>query len=57
MLTVNSELGVPESTVNKLTTIISFASLAYGKMMKVAVLFYLHDVLYDMTFCSLLKGT
>jgi hypothetical protein len=27
------------------------------KMMKVAALFYLHDVLYDMTICSLLKGT
>jgi hypothetical protein len=25
--------------------------------MKVAALFYLHDVVYDLTFCSLLKGT
>jgi hypothetical protein len=36
--------------------IISFVCLAYGKMMKVAALFYLHDVVYDMTFCYLLKG-
>jgi hypothetical protein len=41
----------------ELTTMISFVCLAYGKMMKVAALFYLHDVLYDMAFCSLLKGT
>jgi hypothetical protein len=26
---------------------ISFVCLAYGKMMKVAALFYLHDVVYD----------
>jgi hypothetical protein len=37
--------------------IISFVCLAYGKMMEVATLFYLHDVVYDLTFCSLLKGT
>jgi hypothetical protein len=37
--------------------IISFVCLAYGKMMKVTALFYLHDVLYDMTICSILKGT
>jgi hypothetical protein len=36
---------------------ISFVCLAYGKMMKVVALLYLHDVLYDMTFWSLLKGT
>jgi hypothetical protein len=36
---------------------ISFVCLDYGKMMKVAALFYSHDVVYDMTFCSLLKGT
>jgi hypothetical protein len=41
----------------KLTTMLSFVCLAYGKVMKVAALFYLHDVLYDMIFCSLLKGT
>jgi hypothetical protein len=35
---------------------ISFVCLAYGKMMKVAALFYLHDVVYGLTFCSLLKG-
>jgi hypothetical protein len=29
---------------------ISFVCLAYGKVMKIASLFYLHDVLYDMTF-------
>jgi hypothetical protein len=35
----------------------SFVCLAYGKMLKVAALLYLHVVLYDMTFCSQLKGT
>jgi hypothetical protein len=34
---------------------ISFVCLAYGKVIKVAALFYLHDVLYDMTICSLSK--
>jgi hypothetical protein len=37
--------------------ITSFVCVVCGKMMKVAALFYLHDVLYDMTFCSILKGT
>jgi hypothetical protein len=36
---------------------LSFVCLAYEKMMKVAALFYLHDVVYDLTFRSLLKGT
>jgi hypothetical protein len=36
---------------------ILFVCLDYGKMMKVAALFYLHDVLYNMTICSLLNRT
>ena len=31
-------------------------ALAYGKMMKVAALFYLRYVVYDLTICSQLNG-
>ena len=32
---------------------ISVIYFAYGKVMKVAAMFYLHDVIYDLTICSL----
>jgi len=35
---------------------ISFLCFAYGKVMKVAALFYLHYVVYDLTNCSQLNG-
>ena len=40
----------------ELTTIIFLYALAYGKVVKVAALFYLRYVVYDLTICSQLNG-
>src|SRR6185312_2765428 len=40
----------------ELTTMIFLYALAYGKVMKVAALFYLRYVVYDLTICSQLNG-
>ena len=40
----------------ELTTMILLYALAYGKVMKVAALFYLSFVVYDLTICSQFNG-